>query len=121
MKKMLNLILFAICFMCVQICWGQTSNQGTLVGTIKDPNANVIPSVAVTVTNNETGVSRTTTTDENGNFRVDFLQPGSYRILAEASGFKKMEVAQVTVQVSEVQRTDVTMEVGQINEAVSVS
>ncbi len=122
MRKTLNLILLVTCcFFAVQLCWGQTSNQGAIVGTIKDPNDNVIPLVNVKITNNETGVSKTTTTDERGNYRVDFLQPGSYQILAEANGFKKMEVSKVTVQVSEIQRTDIKMEVGQVNEEVSVS
>src|SRR5690606_36399120 len=88
--------------------------------TIKDQNEGVIPSVTVTVTNLATGVNRTITTDEKGNYRVEFLMPGDYQIIAEKSGFKKAELNQVRVTVSEIIRADLNLEVGNVNEQVTV-
>lgn len=121
MGKTLSLILFTIFVIGIQICWGQTSNQGSIVGTIKDQNDNVIIAVTITVSNIETGVTRTTTTDERGNYRVDFLAPGNYRIDAEVSGFRRTQIPQVVVHVNEVQRADMQMEVGEVKEQVIVS
>ena len=121
MKKTLSLILFAVFIIGAQICWGQTSNQGAIVGTIKDQNNNVIPAVTITVSNVETGISRTTTSDERGDYRVDFLPPGNYRIEAEVSGFRRSQIPQLIVHVSEVQRADFKMVVGEVKEQVTVS
>ena len=121
MKKAVCLILFALFLTGGQLCLAQTSNQGVLVGTIKDQNDNVIPGVAVTVSNIETGVTKETATDERGSYRIDFLLPGNYRIDAEASGFRRAQIQSVVVHVSEVQRADLQMEVGQVNEQVTVN
>src|SRR5689334_2071898 len=121
MKRTLSLILFILFLVGGQICWGQTSNQGAIVGTIKDQNDNVIPSVSIMVLNIETGISRTTVSDERGNFRVDFLPPGNYRIDAEVTGFRRAQIPQVVVQVSEIARADFQMVVGEVKEQVTVS
>lgn len=121
MRKTLSLILFSLFLIGGQIIFGQTTNQGTIVGTVKDQNESTIPAVTITITNTETGVSRTVVTDDNGNYRLDFLPPGRYRVVAEVAGFKKAELSQVTINVSDITRADVKMEVGQITEQVTVS
>lgn len=121
MKKNFSLILFSICLIAGQFCIAQSSNQGSLVGTVRDPNGRVIPSVTVTITNNETNVSRKLATDENGNFRLDFLVPGNYQIVAEVSGFKKTELSPIKINVSETTRADLVLEVGSVTEQVTVS
>lgn len=121
MNKTISCFLFSIIFFGAQICLGQTSNQGAIVGTVSDPNGQAIPSVTVTVANIATGVSRNTMTDSNGNYRFDFLQPGNYRIHAEASGFKRHEISQTTVNVSQVHREDIQLEIGSVSEEVTVA
>ena len=103
------------------MCFGQTSNQGAIVGTITDPNSGVVPAATITVTNTETGVSRTVVTDERGNYRADFLQPGIYRVGVEATGFKRAEMPQATVNVNQANRVDMRLEIGNVNEEVTVS
>ncbi|MFV0390039.1 MAG: TonB-dependent receptor domain-containing protein [Pyrinomonadaceae bacterium] len=120
MKNVFRLIFFSLCLIGVHTAFGQTTNQGTIVGTVKDQMGDAIPAVVVSITNNETGAGRTATTDEHGNYRVDFLTPGVYRILAELSGFKKAELSQITVNVSDITRADIKMEIGQISEQVTV-
>lgn len=104
-----------------QICWGQTSNQGSIVGTVRDQNEGVIPLVTITVTNIETLVTRTAVTDERGNYRIDFLMPGNYRVVAEIAGFRRTQLTEFRVNVSEIHRADVKMEVGDVTEQVTIS
>jgi len=121
MKKTFSMLLFILSVVGGQVCFAQTSNQGAIVGTVTDPNQRVVPAASMTIRNTETGVSRTVVTDERGNYRVDFLQPGTYRVEAEAAGFKRSELPQVTVNVSQANRVDVQLEVGNVNEEVTVS
>lgn len=121
MKKTLSLILYSLLILgSGLVCLAQSSNQGTVLGTIKDQNGGIVPSVAVTIKNAETGVSRNVVTDANGNYRIEFLMPGDYQILAEKAGFKKAELTQVKVTVSEITRADIELEVGNIDEQVLV-
>ena len=112
MRKILSLIAFLLAMCCSLTVLGQTTNQGTIVGTVKDQNGGVIPSAALTIKNVETNVTRNVTTDGNGNYRVDFLVPGVYHLVVEKSGFKKVELTQVKISVSEITRVDVLLEVG---------
>lgn len=117
----MSLCILALVFMAVEFGFAQTTNQGAIVGTVSDPNGLAVPSVTVTVTNIATGVSRNTATDSNGNYRFDFLQPGNYRILAEASGFRRMEIATTTVNVNQIHRADIALEVGAVTAEVVVT
>jgi hypothetical protein len=120
MKKLVIQLILVVAT-AAGVCIAQTSNQGAIVGTVKDPNGLVVPSVAITVTNIATGVARNTVTDTEGNYRFDFLQPGTYRILAEANGFRRSEVAQTTVNVSQIHREDIKLEIGSVSEEVVVT
>lgn len=121
MKKTFSLILFTLFLIGGQICIGQTSNQGAIVGTVTDPNKGVVPAATIMLTNTETGVSRSVVTDERGNYRADFLQPGTYRVGVEATGFRRAEMPQVTVNVNQANRVDMQLEIGNVNEEVTVS
>src|SRR5205823_4280651 len=61
---------------------------GAIQGTVTDQTHAVLPGVTVTVTNLATGVSRATTTNETGVYRVPSLDPGRYSVKAELQGFR---------------------------------
>ncbi|HXM35792.1 MAG TPA: carboxypeptidase-like regulatory domain-containing protein, partial [Pyrinomonadaceae bacterium] len=52
--------------------------RGTILGTVLDPNGAVVPGAKVTAKNVETGIERTTATDDQGNYTIAELQTGSY-------------------------------------------
>jgi hypothetical protein len=95
--------------------------RGTIEGTVADSTGGVLPGVTVTVTNTATAVEQHVVTDENGRFRVLYLNPGSYSVTAELSGFKKFVRLGNEVRVGDVVRVDVVLETGGITETVSVT
>ena len=91
-----------------------------LVGTIKDTSGGVMPGVRVTVTNEATGVTRTTTTGEGGTYIFTSLQPGRYRLSAEIPGFRNVERTGVQLQVNQRAQIDFEMAVGLVSETVLI-
>ena len=63
--------------------------RGVIGGRIIDPKAAPVPKASVSITNGETNLSRSTVTDERGEFTVPMLDPGPYLLTAEASGLPK--------------------------------
>lgn len=94
----------------------------TLIGTISDPSGGQIPNAQVTARNVETGLTRTVVSSEEGNFRIEFLPVGKYSIeITASSGFKKAFRSDIILQVNDIVRTDFTLEVGQVNETVTIT
>ena len=73
----------------------------TIYGTVTDPSAAAISGAKVTVTNEATDQSRTTTSAVDGNFVVPDLPIGSYRLNITAAGFKTFLQTAIRVQVDE--------------------
>jgi hypothetical protein len=94
--------------------------RGTILGTVYDENGAVVPGASVTARNTATGVTRTATTDEEGNFTIPELQIGAYELNVQREGFQTGLVTNVNVDISGEQRVDVTLRSGQISDTVEV-
>ena len=94
---------------------------GSIVGNITDPNGAVIPAAAITATNQETGVAKTTTSDASGSYQFVDLQPGTYTLKVAVSGFKTLERRDNPVALNNTTRTDVTLEVGSMEQSVTIT
>ena len=68
----------------VPINFAQTS-KGFMVGTITDPNGAAVAAATVKATNTATGVSRETTTQADGSYRFDAVDPGTYKLEVTAT------------------------------------
>ncbi len=119
--KVRNLLVVSSWLFAVQLCWAQTSNQGAIVGEVTDPSGAVMTGVQVTAKNLDTGVSHKATTNQVGEYRVNFLVPGKYVVIAKVDGFQTTQIVGVSVLVGELLRADVKMKVGGRNEQVVVS
>src|SRR6266851_3328695 len=64
---------------------------GSIVGNVTDANGAVVPGAAVTATDQGTGVSKTTNTDQTGTYQFVDLQAGTYTLKVAVSGFKTFE------------------------------
>ena len=85
---------------------------GSILGTVRDASSASMPNVTVTVTNVETNLTHTATTDTSGDFRLLALPAGTYLVEATQSGFRKFSAANVVLSVNQERRLDISMEVG---------
>jgi hypothetical protein len=99
----------------------QTGSTGALTGTVSDPNGGLMAGAQVKVTNAATGEERTVVSQENGNYTVPLLLPGSYRVEFSATGFKQAVKPVLQINVTETARLDVQLEVGNVQEQVTVT
>ena len=99
------------------------AQQGTseLRGRVIDEQGAVLPGVTVTVTNQATGMFRTTVSGADGSFIASGLVPGTYRATAELTGFKTFDRGELRLEVGKTTSIDVTMSVGGLEETVSVT
>jgi Carboxypeptidase regulatory-like domain len=97
-----------------------TLEPGQVGGVIIDANGAVVAGAEVNVTNTQTGASLTTTSDEEGHWRIAGMQPGATKVAITASGFKKT-VYDLDLQASKPARLGTTLEVASINETVNVT
>ena len=116
LKLFMILALVSIC----TTVFGQAVN-GSLLGTITDSNGAVLPGAKVTITEVNTNLSRSATTNESGNYVFGNLDRGHYRIEIELTGFKKAIRDRVDVLVNNDTRVDIQLEPGEISQSVEVS
>src|SRR6266702_446263 len=100
--------------------FGQES-RAKLGGRVTDPEKAVIPAASVTVTSIETGVTQTTTTNNAGEWLIQFLNPGHYTFMVKAPGFKGAAHLPVELQVGDEKTFDVQLKIGTVTETVDVS
>jgi hypothetical protein len=74
---------------------------GTILGVVKDASGAVIPGVSVTIMNEETNLTRTTLTGENGAFRAPALPVGRYNVKVELTGFQTQVERGLTLEVGQ--------------------
>ena len=93
--------------------------RASLGGKVTDPHRAVIQKATVVVTNQETGVVETTTTNSAGDWRVQFLIPGHYTFEVTAPGFKSVQ-QKLELQVGDQKIVDEQLPIGDRNEVVNV-
>jgi len=112
-------LLWIICLAVFSsMCFGQTAQ---ITGLISDSSKAVMPGAKVTVTNLKTGTVRETESNSEGFYLVPLLQPGSYGIRVQATGFKPINREGLTLLVDQAARVDFVMEVGGLTESVNIS
>ena len=115
MKKLSMFILLVV--MSSAIALAQTS-RGVVSGTVVDPNGAVIPGAEVVLTNTETTVARSTTTNGEGFYRFDAVDLGTYSVTISAASFGKVTKAGITVNANQTAAIDAELKPG--NQEVNV-
>src|SRR5262245_14532246 len=95
--------------------------RATVTGHVTDPSGAAMPKVNVQVVNLRTNEVATAVTNNQGIYSLPFLAPGTYRLTAEFTGFKKYVRDSIILNVGDVAGIDIPMEVGQANDAVTVT
>lgn len=119
MACLLLLLLIALCFIGALSAVAQIGT-GSITGLVTDQSGAVVPDVEVTITNAGTNVSRVTLTTPSGDYSVTGLLPGRYTVTAKKSGFRAAIVPAFELQVDQKARVDITLQVGEVTQAVSV-
>jgi hypothetical protein len=95
---------------------------GTIEGSVLDPSGAAVPRAKVSVTNTDRNqVVRTITTDNSGVYSATFLPIGNYSISATAAGFKTEARAGIVLNVNDVLKINIAMQVGAVSETVEVT
>src|SRR3989442_11020999 len=94
--------------------------KGSMLGNVSDTSGFVLPGVTVTITEVNTNLSYSTVTNESGYYIFSNLKDGTYRVKSELSGFKRIVREGVDVPVNATPRVDLKMEVGAVEESVTV-
>jgi hypothetical protein len=94
--------------------------SSSVQGSVRDPSGAGVAKATISLINNGTSESQTTTSDAAGNFGFVSIAPGSYKVTVEASGFAKAE-AQITLLTAQTLSVPITLKVGSVSESVSVS
>ena len=95
--------------------------RGTVSGVVLDPQGAVITAARVAAAQLETGAQSHTVTGPTGRFNLPFLAPGTYAVSIEAPGFKRYVRSGLVVSANDPIALDVSLEVGQTSENVTVS
>src|SRR6266496_3772628 len=94
---------------------------GTILGSVKDAQGGVIPGATVTATNLGTQFSRGAVTDEAGEYALRLLPVGNYMVVVAMPGFKNFTQTGIVLEVGRNARVDATIELGDVNESVTVA
>src|SRR5882762_579734 len=95
--------------------------RGSVSGRVIDQQQGAIPNAKVNATESETGAKFNTVTNADGSYVLTFLPPGPYTVTAEAPGFKRYVNKQIRVTTNEREQTDIVLEIGTIDQSVTVS
>jgi hypothetical protein len=114
-----GIFVFVILLLCSAMVWGQANTS--LRGTVADPSGAVVPKAQLALTNAATGLERKAVSRDSGEYEFLQVPPGSYRLRAESSGFKKYEANDLRLEVSNPATVNIVLEVGGTTEVVAVT
>jgi hypothetical protein len=97
------------------------SGTATLRGTVNDTTGAVVPGATVTLLNQRTRDARNTTSDARGGYFFAAVVPGTYTVKVEIAGFKGHEQRGISISPADTRGVDVTLEVGQQAETITVT
>ncbi len=115
------LFFFLFALMLCPVQAGAQNVFGTISGTVMDSTGAVIPGATVRVVNVNTNVTVTLKTNDAGLYNAASLNPGVYRVEAEAKGFKTAVAKDITLMVNANPKVDLTLPVGQVADVVEVT
>lgn len=117
--KRVFLLLALLCFVSTLHAQSTVIDQ-QISGTVTDAGGAVVPNAPVVVVNEGTGLTRTVTSNSDGNYVVTDLPVGAYTVSTEVSGFKKFVLQHVQVEVSGKPTVAITLQVGEQTQTVTV-
>src|SRR5437667_4291896 len=96
------------------------AGDAEISGLIKDPTGSVVAGATATVTNQDSGVTRSTVTGSDGRYRFIALPPGRYRLKVEAAGFKTESITDLVLSIATQLDRNISLTVGAVQDSVTV-
>lgn len=119
--KRLKTITFTLFLLLSVLAFARAQTAATIAGTVTDPQGAIVPGATVELLDTATNQSRTTTTNDAGQYQFSAVQPGVYKITVTMQGFRTSIVPSQKVQVAKSYAVDFKLEAGQISEKVEIS
>ncbi len=120
MRAVALVSVLAYCLLCAFPSHARAqAPTGTIVGVVTDPAGAPVARALVTITNRDSGLTRTLNTSDEGDYSAAALPPGVYRVTAEATGFPLLE-SSATVQVGTTTTVNLTLQIDKVRENVTV-
>ena len=111
-------LLMVVCLLAANPAAAQTAS--TLTGTASDASGGALPGVQLTLRNVATGLTRTATSGTDSRFVFAAIPAGEYELRAEFSGFRPLTRQHITATVAQTLSLNLVMEVGGLEQAVTV-
>src|SRR5262245_35408152 len=128
LRRPLRTVFTSVLALCLWLLAGgasaslaQTTGSATLRGIVKDPNGAIVSGASVTLKSVRTQSERKTKTNNDGIYVFSAVEPSNYEMKVEAGGFKVLSQTGITISPGDNRGLDVTLEVGQTSETVTVS
>ena len=119
MRRSLILVLFAFCLLTVVAA--QVVITSSILGSVSDPQGAMVPGAKVTLHNVDTGIEKSATTNDSGEYQFPNLIAGHYRVTITKEGFAKAISTVVALENGTTQRVNVTLKIGQSEQVVEVT
>src|SRR5271163_1394091 len=122
-KRVVLLVCTLICLLVAtpSALLSQSTSSGAVTGTVTDPTGGAVAAAEVTLTDTSTNISRTISTNETGRYIFVDVQPGTYNVSINKSGFRLAKISNQNVSVASTVTLNVALEVGSVSETVEVS
>src|SRR6266566_1428055 len=96
------------------------ADRGSISGLITDATGGAVPGISLTLQNQATNLTYSTVTSSSGAYSFLNLPIGIYDLTASAKGFQRSEAKGIQVQVNQQARVDITLQVGEVTQTLSV-
>ena len=113
--------LTKVCLLVISLGSALPAQEANLSGRIFDSSQLAISGATITVTGQETDLTRSTRSNDSGVYSLPGLPPGKYDITLEADGFDSQERKSVLLEIAQQAQVDFTLEVGKTSQVVTVS
>src|ERR1700730_3298740 len=122
LRSTLSIVIFVglFHFLLPEAIFSQGETTSAIVGQVSDASGAAVPGATVTVTNKETRLRRSASTDDSGRFNFPQLKPGAYSVKVEAEGFEPQQNDAVSAALGQKQAVDFIVRVAQAKESIEV-
>ena len=112
-------LLFTLSFVSLNVVSSQ-SQSGMITGTVKDTNGAAVAGAQVTVRSEATGATRDAVTDKQGQFKIDELASGGYKVTVKRDGFKTGE-RDLKIESGKITAVEIKLEIAEVRAETIVS